>query len=289
VAYRPATFELGRPLRLRHPVQPDHALEVLNDRINALDGLPLDARSPDAVMQTRDQYLTWVEETEIKLAELTHDRTVIEQLHTARFWEIRRLVPSDARPIPLIDGERRAQRDALQGMRENLEMHVGRARSAPGHITILDTNTLLHYQLPDSINWPEVVGHDKVRIVIPLRVVEELDAKKYSESQKLRDRARALLPKLDGLISLMGSSTPLDFPATTIEVPVEFASGIPRVKPVDADEEVLFTCRELWQLSGQAGGVTLVTADVAMRIRAEALGGIRPIKLPDKYLREPTS
>jgi hypothetical protein len=205
VAYRPATFELGRPLRLRHPVQPDHALEVLNDRINALDGLPLDARSPDAVMQPRDQYLTWVEETEIKLAELTHDRTVIEQLHTARFWEIRRLVPSDARPIPLIDGERRAQRDALQGMRENLEMHVGRARSAPGHITILDTNTLLHYQLPDSINWPEVVGHDKVRIVIPLRVVEELDAKKYSESQKLRDRARALLPKLDGLISLMGS------------------------------------------------------------------------------------
>jgi hypothetical protein len=24
-----------------------------------------------------------------------------------------------------------------------------------------------------------------------------------------------------------------------------------------------------------------------MRIRAEALGGIRPLKLPDKYLREP--
>ena len=240
-------------------------------------------------MRTRDEYLMWVEETEIKLSELTHDRTVVEQLHTARFWEIRRLVPTDARPIPLLEGERRAQRDALHGMRSNLEMHVGRARSAPGHITVLDTNTLLHYQLPDSINWPEVVGHEQVRIVIPLRVVEELDAKKYSESQKLRDRARALLPKLDAMISLMGSPTTLDFPTTTIEVPVEFASGMPRVKPVDADEEILFTCRELWQLSGQEGGVTLITTDIAMRIRAEALGGIGPVKLPEKYLREPAS
>ena len=290
MAYRPATFELGRPIRLRHPVQPDHALSVLNERITALDNLLPDARNADAFMRTRNEYLMWVEATEIKLSELTHDRTVAEQLYTARYWEIRRLVPTDARPVPLIDGERRAQRDALHGMRENLEMHVGRARSAPGHITVLDTNTLLHYQLPDSINWPEVVGHEKVRLVIPLRVVEELDAKKWAtgESQKLRDRARALLPKLDALISLMGSPTPLDFPTTTIEVPVEFASGTPRAKPVDADEEILFTCRELWQLSGQKGGVTLITGDIAMRIRAEALGGIKPLKLPDKYLREPS-
>jgi hypothetical protein len=286
MAYRPPTFELGRQLRLKHPVQPDHALEVLSERINALDQLIMDGRNADAVMRTRDSYLEWIEFTEIKLAELTHDAAVTEMLHTTRYWEIRRLVPSDARPIPLIDGERRVQRDNLHGMRENLEMHVGRARSAPGHITILDTNSILHYQLPDSINWPEIVGQDKVRLVIPLRVIEELDAKKYTEKGKLRERARALLPKLDALISLMGSPTPLIFPGTTIEVPVEFISGAPRIKPVDADEEILFTSREMWQLSGQEGGVTLITGDIAMRIRAEALGGIRPIKLPDKYLRE---
>jgi hypothetical protein len=43
----------------------------------------------------------------------------------------------------------------------------------------------------------------------------------------------------------------------------------------------------MWQLSGQEGGVTLITGDIAMRIRAEALGGIRPIKMPNKYLRDP--
>ncbi len=254
--------------------------------MSAVDQLMMDGRDYDAVMRTRDNYLEWVEFTEIKLSELTHDAAVVEMLHTARYWEIRRLVPSDARPIPLIDGERRVQRDNLHGMRENLEMHVHRARSAPGHITVLDSNSLLHHQLPDSVNWPEVVGEEEVRLVIPLRVIEELDAKKYTESEKLQIRARALLPKLDAIIGSMGSPTPLRL-GTTIEVPVEFISGAPRVRPIDADEEILFTCREMWQLSGQPGGVTLITGDVAMRIRAEALGGIRPVKLPDKYLRQP--
>ena len=258
---------------------------MLRERIQALDNLPLDSRNPDALMRTRDEYLRWVEETEIKLAELTHDSAVVEQLHTTRYWEIRRLIPSDPRPVPLIEGEKRAQLDGLRGMRDNLEMHVGRARSAPGHITVLDTNTLLHYQLLDSIKWPDVIGAEQVRLVIPLRVVEELDAKKYSDSVKLRARTRDLLPKLDELIGLMGSPTPLNFPSTTIEVPIEYVSGQPRIKPEDADEEILFTCRELAQLSGQLR-VTLITNDTAMRIRAEALGHIRPLKLPDKYLRE---
>jgi hypothetical protein len=280
------TFELGRHLRLKHPVEPDHALEVLRERINAADQVMMDGRNGDAVMRTRDAYLEWVEFTEIKLAELTHDATMVEMLHTPRYWEVRRLVPSDARPIPLIEGERRVQAANLRALRDNLEMHVNRARSAPGHITVLDTNSLLHYMLPDQIDWPEIIGHEKVRLVIPLRVIEELDAMKYSEKGKRQERARTLLPKLDGFISMMGSPTPLIFPGTTIEVPVEYLSGQPRVKPVDADEEILFTCREMWQLSGQEGGVNLITADIAMRIRAEALGGIRPLKLPDKYLRD---
>lgn len=238
------------------------------------------------MIQSRDRYLEWVEWAEIKLAELTHDRTIAEMLHTARYWEIRRLVPSDARPTPLIDAEPRVQRDNLHGMRENLEMHVNRCRAAPGHMTVVDSNSLLHYLLPDQIPWPEVVGHGKVRIVIPLRAIEDLDAMKYTDNGKRRERARALLPKLSEMISVMGSPTPLSFPNTTIKVPVEFIRGAARVKPPDADEEILFTCREMWQLSGQEGGVTLITADIAMRIRAEALGGIRPLQLPDKYQRD---
>ncbi len=65
MAYRPATFELGRQLRLRAGVTPDRAVEVLRERINALDNLRLDGRNADAVTRSRDDYLTWAEEAEI--------------------------------------------------------------------------------------------------------------------------------------------------------------------------------------------------------------------------------
>jgi hypothetical protein len=287
--YTPATFELPRVLRLKHPVSADRALEVLNERINVLDNLPGATANtgPHYPIARRDAYLTWVETTEVQLSELTHDETVIGLLQTSRYWAIRDLDLESGRPIPLIEGEIRSRRDVLHSLRMNLEMRVARARNAPGHITVLDTNTLLHYQLPDSIRWPEVVGHEEVRLVIPLRVVEELDAKKYGDSQKLRDRARGLLPRLEKLIGLGGAPAPLGLGSgATLEVPIEFESGAPRIKPVDADEEILFTCRELWQLSGQADGVTLVTADTATRIRAQALGGIRPVAPPEKYRRD---
>jgi hypothetical protein len=284
MGYRPATFEVGRRLRLKHLVQPSRALEVLNERINALNNIRMDGSTPDRVMQSRDGYIAWVEDTEVVLSGLTHDDTVIEMLHTARYWAIRNLVPHDARPVPLIMGEQHSQRDALEHMKQNLEMHVARAVGAPGHIVVLDTNTLLHYQLPNSIKWAEVVGFDPVRLVIPLRVIEELDAKKYGDSAKLRSRARDLLPKLEELAGMGGAPSPL-WEGMSLEVLVEFDTGAARVKPADADEEILFICRELWQLSGQAEGVTLVTGDTAIRMRAQALGGIRTVALPDKYRR----
>ena len=59
-------------LRLRHPAQPDRALAVLNECIQALDQLP--GRGPsvrhdssDYVMQRRDQYIEWVEDTDTRV------------------------------------------------------------------------------------------------------------------------------------------------------------------------------------------------------------------------------
>ena len=269
-------------LHLRHGVSPARALEVLNERIAALDQLRRVGTGPDFVMACRDEYIMWVESTEQHLADVTPDLGVVDMLHTSRYWAIRALVPSDARPIPLIEGEIRAQRDALHRLRIDLETRIGRATSAPGHITVLDTHTLLHYQLPDSINWREVVGVDQVRLVIPLRVVEELDGKKYGGSQKLRERSRALLPRLDEMVGMGGTPGPPIRDGVTLEVLIEPGA---RVKSVDADEEILDTCRELSQLSGQQGGVTLVTGDTAMRMRAEAIGGIRAIAPPESCLR----
>jgi predicted ribonuclease YlaK len=121
-----------------------------------------------------------------------------------------------------------------------------------------------------------------VRLVIPLRVIEELDSKKYGSSDRLGKRARALLPQLEQVAGMGGTPSPL-IDGVTLEVLIEPG---PRLKPVDADEEILDACRELWQLSGQAGGVTLVTSDTALRMRADALGGIRTVAPPDACRRD---
>jgi predicted ribonuclease YlaK len=147
---------------------------------------------------------------------------------------------------------------------------------------VLDTHTLLHYQLPDSIKWTDVIEEAQVRLVIPLRVVEEIDAKKWGPSERLRGRSRSLLPRLEELVGLEGSAAPIR-DGVTLEARIEPA---PRLKPVDADEEILENCWELWRLSGQREGVTLVTGDTAMRFRAHAQGGIRPVALPKCYARD---
>jgi hypothetical protein len=232
-------------------------------------------------MQRRDHYIEWVEDTELKLSDLTYDTAVVELLHTARYWEIRRTVPSDARPIPLIEAEIRSQRKLLHDLRTDLELRLQRAKG-DAHITVLDTHTLLHYEPPQSIKWTAVVGHPEVRLVIPLRVIEEVDARKYSRDQKLRDRARAVLPHLRDRVGLWGDPSPLR-EGVTLEVLIEPG---PRSRPEDADEEILDTCRELWDFSGQEGGATLVTNDVGMHLRAMGIGGIRTVVLPEEYRRD---
>lgn len=163
-------------------------------------------------------------------------------------------------------------------MVKDLEQRAARLSLAPGHIAVLDTHVLLHYQPPEQIPWPKVVGHPHVRLVVPLRVVEELDEKKYARRDDIADRARRLLPRLEAVLGPAGAPGELR-ESVTIEVPVD--SG-PRRRPANADEEILDTCRELRQLTGRE--VSLVTGDTSMRLRGEARG-LRVVKMPAEYER----
>ncbi len=225
----------------------------------------------------RDAYLTWVEATESQLHNISLDADLVSALHTPRYWRIRSL-EVDPRPFPLVDAEVTQQVDWLQWLLDDLNSRISRVRSAPGHITVLDSNVLLEFVPPEQVSWPDVVGKKPVRLVVPLRVIEELDAKKYARREDLAGRARRILPKLEQTIGGGGAPRQL-LPDVTIEVPVDPG---PRYRPVDADEEILDTCRELAQLSGQTVG--MVTADTAMRLRAQAQA-VPVIAMPENYQR----
>jgi rRNA-processing protein FCF1 len=206
-----------------------------------------------------------------------------EPLFTPHYWQIRsiesdaRLV-SDPRAWQSVDSEVRRQLDRLGLLLDDLNARLGRLAHPGAHLAVLDTNVLMHYQPIDQIPWPDVLGLTPVRLVIPLRVIEEIDAKKYARRDEFAQRARELLPSLERLLGPAGQPGQIAG-GVSVEVPVDDG---PRFRPDDADEEILETCRELSQFSRQP--VSLITGDTGIRLRAQVLG-ITAARPPHKYRR----
>jgi len=264
-------------LRLRYGNPPDRMIEVINDLVAECDRLTSWMQRGNVEL-AREKYLEWVETVESQLALASADPEALQALRTDRYWHIRTLTSGSPRPYPLINAERDEQAATLRAWAAELQERRQRLADTSGQILVLDTNVLLEFLPPDQVPWSEIAGCDSVRLVIPLRVVEELDMKKYSNSPRLADRARALLPRLESLIGAAGQPGPLRS-ADTIEVLVE---PYLRFRPVDADEEILSVCLELQQYGG--GTPRLLTADTAMRLRAAGLG-IDVLSMPEAYRR----
>jgi hypothetical protein len=273
-------------LRLLPTVDPQQVLSILREWITSAPNV-LQATADRSVRALRDAYLWWEEPKEEQLWAWTHDIAVATLFQTAGHWHIRHIASGqpdvqlarDARAEPLIRGELERHAGRLRLMADDLERRIARASAGAGHATILDTNVLLHFMRPDQVKWSEIVGHEGVRLVVPLRVVEELDAKKYAGNSKLSSRARAVLPWLERAVGPSGE--PLLFAdGVTIEVPVDPG---PRERPTDADREILDTCHEIRQFGSTIP--TLVTGDTGALLRASA-EGLRVVKLSDKYARD---
>jgi hypothetical protein len=206
------------------------------------------------------------------------DSSTWSRLYGRRYWHIRTVDRESARAMELINDEAKEQASWLEELADRLTQLADRLSAAPGQLTVLDTNILLHFEPPDQIDWKEVVGRPEVRLVLPLRVVEELDEKKYTARDNLSDRARRLLSALRSQLAPTAGGPVGLREGVTIEVPIDDG---PRARTLDADQEILDVCREL--RSG-GGPVVLVSADTGMWLRATALG-IEVVSMPDRYLR----
>lgn len=267
-------------LYLKFGVEPSNASRTLRDLVIGASNVRGVAGGPGSATKLRDKYLDWIELAEVQLASLTHRDEVLRMLQTDRYWRIREIGEDSVRPWPLVSAEIDYQVAGLERLADDLGARVKRLTQAPGCITVLDTNVLLEFQPPQSVNWLKVIGEDDIRLIVPLRVIEELDAKKYSRRTDLADRARRLLSQIEGVLGVGDADLPCEVrPRVTIEVPVDSS---PRRRRNDADEEILETCEELGQLSGHQ--VTLITADTAMRLRASARS-IKVVRMPSEYSR----
>jgi hypothetical protein len=226
-------------------------------------------------------YVLWVRKQESTLKSKFHDPVVWNHLRTPEYFAIR---AGTSEPIELINSEIDRQTAWFGELASQVERLRARLNAAPGRPVVLDTNVLLHYQPPAQVNWSEVTKSSDVRLILPLRVVEELDEKKWTAGREtIRSRSRGILSDLWALLAAVDGDDPVPLrDNTTIEVPINDG---PRERTSDADEEILDICVDLKNL-GQ--DVLLVTGDCGMSLRAKALQ-IPTEKMPDKYLRESTA
>lgn len=217
-------------------------------------------RPPGALQNTFDDPSTWAD------------------LHGEYFWRIRDLRAEQPRPVELIADEAERQGDRIEALRAQVLAFAEFAADHAGCLAVLDTHVLLHFLPVDQVDWHEVVGEPVVHLILPLRVVEELDEKKYTGSEIVRPRARSVVQMLRKVLA-SGHGGPVEIrQGTSLEVLLD---DEPRHRPADADQEILDTAREL----DDAGlDIRLVTDDAGMELRAGALG-LRVVRMPDKYQR----
>ena len=262
---------MRKRLYLKPGVTPEQALERLRP-------LLIEAGNVRAERDQTTAYLRWANHVETQLSAHSRDPELGTVLLTNRYWQMLRSPPTGELALTSVNAELDLQIRALGDLIIDLEERIAAADAGPGDIVVLDTNVLLHSMPPDQIPWPQELGREQIRLVVPLRVVEELDAKKWSGSGVIGERARRLLPMLERLVGDSGQPGRVR-ENTTIEVPVN-RLGLTRFQ--DADAEVLATSNELVQLTGRPA--ILVTADTGMRLRARAQG-LTAIRLAEKYDR----
>src|SRR5665213_1156776 len=154
-----------------------------------------------------------------------------------------------------------------------------RLGASPGLPSVVDTNFMVHCVRPDQISWKSM-RDEVLRLVIPLRVIEELDSMKTDNKERLRRSSREILSWMES--QFKGGTGPVrirDGEETTIEI---LLSERPRYRPSDPDEEVLDVCHDLNRFAGNS---ILVTADYGMRLRARA-ESIEVLQIPQKYFKK---
>ena len=149
----------------------------------------------------------------------------------------------------------------------------------PGLPVVYDTNMLNHWAQPGDIRWREVLRTSResavlARLVIPLRVIDELDRQKYGQGDLARKAATAIR-YLERVLRDGKPGQPVRLrDDATLEVWAEADD-----RSGDADLSILRCAADLDNLHPDSGARVL-TGDTGMRLRAWQMG-LKTLQLPE--------
>lgn len=262
VIQRQARFPAGsmEGMRLRHKA--DYTIETLTRVKNELGNCYAGRDGADA----RDRWLRWWSGADRQLRNLFADGEMAASLYVSA--EKVRDVNLGALPFMLINRETGYWDEQLGRVIEELKA-LQPFIELPGVIVVPDTSAFLEGEYFTDLNWQALAeaGAQPVRLVVPVLVIEELDAHKRGRDRQ-RDRAVSVLRRLWEL----GGSDPeriarIPGRAVTAEVFLDGAWHIRR--PVN-DDEIIERALAIAEITGRE--VILAAADFAMLYRASAAG-----------------
>ena len=143
----------------------------------------------------------------------------------------------------------------------------------------LDTNALLHFRRPDSIDWQKLAGARSIRLIVTPIVLSELDDQKVTNrSRKGRDRAQGVA---NWLASFIEHTNPVEVrPGTTLEFVrhsplIDFAKH--RLRSHIYDDELIASAIEFQAERGC--NVSIFTNDGSLRAKlpAHSIKAITPL------------
>jgi hypothetical protein len=191
----------------------------------------------------------------------------LDRLLSTRYWHLRDLMHTSGggRRIPeSIFDEARIQMDWMTAEADDLEGRSTRFGDDPSvTIGIVDANVFLHGEKEiNRIPWRTHLPYaGPIRLVVPIRVVDELDERKFFSNN--RSRARYALRKLNELIGK--PNTPV-----SLGDGVSIESYVPpstRSEQVGGDNEIVVTAEEIKSYSRKR--VVVITRDYGMGLRAK--------------------
>ena len=228
--------------------------------------------------EKRNAYVAWARSCESQLLSVVERSDVLPIFENPRHLEI--CTMDLGSQILLLISSEVASRPPACAQSSRSSALPGRDWTALRGVLVYSTQMfLMQCLLPNQIRLGDIIG-EAIRLMVPLRVLEELDQKKYGPNLRLRKVSRDVLSWVEGLFT--GSSTgPMsvgDPMSATIEL---LDAERPRHKPEDPDEEILDVAHEVKRFTGR---VKVVTADTCMRLRARS-EGLDVASVPSSYLR----
>jgi hypothetical protein len=281
-------------VRLRTGITAAHAAEKLGELRRGLqeprnrsDEPFLDPRWEyrEAVSLKVNAYLEWAQTAETHMRELFTDTDLTDAVFADRYWHIAGLHVGSPYGVRIINQEADHQDARLAEAIETLKQwqELG---ERPGALLALDTNAFLQFRPYYELPWTALAGTDRVRLILTMPVLDEIEAKKQGSNARLKKRARRILPRLDtafgddgrAFFDVEKDGTPM--PGVTLEI-LRDPPGHRR-STTDMDAEFLDRCEFLQ--GAAARPVTVVSGDTGMKVRARgSLGALKLLTLPDDY------